>query len=128
MDMLRPRTKVVTCVTKGSAPPECFMCVDVSGNQCLLSVYNAGPASAQFAGDAVITVADAHVLVADKSTTTTTTTTSAGTVSVGAPISFSSLGLPVVQVFDLEALAFNGRAFSDSSYSRPSVTFETTDK
>jgi hypothetical protein len=107
------------------------MCVDVSGNQCLLSVYNVGPASAQFAGDAVITIADAHVLIADKTipATATTTTTTIGTASVGgAPISFCSLGLPVVQVFDLDGLAFNGRAFSDTSYSRPSVTFETTDK
>jgi len=145
--------KVLSCVTKGGGP-ECFVCADAEGQLCFLSVYNAGPASAQFGTDAIITVAAPLALLP----TETTSGTKVGSVSQSedkenaadqdqsfdlsdglgnagskaAPSTntapsrtFKSLGLPVVQVFDLKTLAFNGRAFSDSSYMRPNVTFET---
>ena len=151
--------KIVVGVSRGSAPPECFACTDVEGRVCLLSVYNAGPAAAQFSSDSVITVADAHVMVPSKqqedgngrepaktmtpssgaqedadSSFEITPRKGGGKVAAGMSTgddgadqgsSFAELGLPVVQVYDLASLAFNGRPFSEAGYSRPNVSFQS---
>ena len=129
--------RVVLCISQGSMPPESFLCVDSTGKLCMLSVYQVGVAgSAQFASESIITVVE-PILLENSSEGENKENSADESIDYydddvlgnkGSSIkSFSSIGIPVIQVTDLATLAFDGRMINKASIAAPSIRIETSD-
>jgi len=123
--------KVVLPVSKGSVPPECFVCMDAQGDLCIMAAYNVqGAASPQFGQDCIITVCepflrpDSACDTAKENLGTAATATATATATAGEV----DLDLPVVQVFRLETLGFDGKIINRSAIQMPGLKIETSDK
>lgn len=106
--------KVVMSVTKGSVPPESFLCVDSKGVFVVVSVYNlAVNGASQFNTEETLVVVDPQVK--------DVYFTSGG--QVGGEVS-SELAFSVIQVLQLEKISVGGKFLNRASIAAPTLSVD----
>jgi hypothetical protein len=107
--------KVIMPVTKGSVPPESFLCVDAFGTFAVLSVYNlAVDGTSQFSTDDTVVVVDP--IVQDVLTRAPTSTEGAG--------SADKYCFSIIQVLQLEKISVGGRFVNRQTIAAPSLSVD----
>ena len=107
--------KVVMAITKGTVPPESFLCVDSRGNFVVLSVYNlAVSGSSQFNTDATVVVVDPNVKDIYYKLDS----------SEGNGDGDSTYCFSVIQVLQLEKISVGGKFLNRSGIAAPSLSVD----
>ena len=133
--------KVLMPVSKGSAPPCCFLCLDVSGSLAVLAVYNIGLNVSHFTPSQVLTVSNFNVIELKESNADfTSAATEPNARSETSKLQTTNTNsnndvmattqLPAVlcvQVFDISSLRVDGSLIDRASVAAPMLKIEAFD-